>query len=158
MSAARWAKIFSPFDALDGFDEAIEAKTVLYEPRRELSESEKEVLDRALQALRLNTYNSFAGRTGRQAVKRSSSFGRTAIGRQDIADGRSGADGTGCRTVTVTFFSPCADSRHDSFGTGGRYETITGICRKTDDINRCLTVDHRTIPYADIVSVKLEVE
>ena len=30
MSPARWAKIFAPFDALKGFDEAIAAKAAVY--------------------------------------------------------------------------------------------------------------------------------
>ena len=49
MPVSRRAKIFAPFNALAGFDEAIASKLVDYEPRRELAEDEKESLD-----LRLN--------------------------------------------------------------------------------------------------------
>ena len=42
MDRVRWAKIFAPFDALDGFDEAVGAKLVQYEERHDLSECEKE--------------------------------------------------------------------------------------------------------------------
>ena len=41
MSAAHWAKIFSPFDALDGFDERIAEKEVLYESRIELCDDDQ---------------------------------------------------------------------------------------------------------------------
>ena len=68
MGAARWAKIFAPFDALDGFDEAVYAKEEIYEARRELSEDEKEELNRKLQALRLLTYNGRAARANKPPV------------------------------------------------------------------------------------------
>ena len=48
MDTARRAKIFAPFDALRGFNEAVSSKEILYEERRELTESEKEELDRRL--------------------------------------------------------------------------------------------------------------
>ena len=51
MDRVRWAKIFAPFDALDGFDEAVGAKLVQYEERRDLSECEKEELDQKLSTL-----------------------------------------------------------------------------------------------------------
>ena len=58
MPASRWAKIFSPFDALKGFDEEISAKEVRYVDRIELDEDEKRSLDRKLFILRNYTYNS----------------------------------------------------------------------------------------------------
>ncbi len=58
MDAGRRAKIFAPFDALAGFDEAVAEKEVLYEERRELSEEEKEELDRRFGILRRLTRNS----------------------------------------------------------------------------------------------------
>ena len=51
MPVARRAKMFAPFNALTGFDEAIASKLVNYEPRRELAEDEKESLDRRLNLL-----------------------------------------------------------------------------------------------------------
>ncbi len=57
MDNGRRAKIFSPFDALKGFNEAVAAKEVLYEFKRELSEEEKEELNRRLGILHSLTYN-----------------------------------------------------------------------------------------------------
>ena len=51
MPCSRRAKIFAPFDALVGFDERINKKKVLYEPRRVLSEGEKEEINRKLSLL-----------------------------------------------------------------------------------------------------------
>ncbi len=51
MPAGKWAKIFSPFDALAGFDERIAEKEKVYELRRELCEDEKAELDRRLGVL-----------------------------------------------------------------------------------------------------------
>ena len=48
MSATHWAKIFSPFDALEGFDERIAEKEVLYESRIELCDDDQAELDRRL--------------------------------------------------------------------------------------------------------------
>ena len=45
------AKIFSPFDALKGFSEAIEAKNIIYLPKRSLSEEALEKLDETLQRM-----------------------------------------------------------------------------------------------------------
>lgn len=52
MPASRRAKIFSPFDALKGFSEAIAAKDERYVPRRELSGDELRILDETVSALR----------------------------------------------------------------------------------------------------------
>lgn len=45
MSVADRAKIFSPFSALKGFEEAIEKKNIIIKPRTELSEERKLELD-----------------------------------------------------------------------------------------------------------------
>lgn len=52
------AKIFAPFDALAGFDECIQAKEVLFEQKRSLSEDETADLDEKLCMLRALIYNS----------------------------------------------------------------------------------------------------
>ena len=62
MPAGKWAKIFSPFDALRGFNEAVAAKEVLYEFKRELSDEEREELDRRLSILQRLTYNGKVAR------------------------------------------------------------------------------------------------
>ena len=51
MPLSQRAKIFSPFAALAGYDQAIKNKNVLYEPRRELDPEEREALDNRLQRL-----------------------------------------------------------------------------------------------------------
>lgn len=56
------AKIFAPFDALAGFDEAIASKEIVYETKRQLSETEKEKLNARLQELYSLTYNGPAAR------------------------------------------------------------------------------------------------
>ncbi len=51
MDLGRRAKIFNPFDALRGFDEAVSAKREFYEDRRELNEEDRAELDRRTQIL-----------------------------------------------------------------------------------------------------------
>lgn len=60
MDCGHRAKIFAPFDALAGFNEAVAAKEVLYEFKRELDDCEKEELNRKLVVLHSMTYNSRA--------------------------------------------------------------------------------------------------
>lgn len=55
MDYGKRVKIFSPFDALRGFNEAVSAKEVLYEYKRELSDGEKEELNRRLAILQCRT-------------------------------------------------------------------------------------------------------
>ena len=68
MDPGHRAKIFAPFDALAGFDEAITSKEVLYEPKRLLSESEKKILSDRLNRLHLLTVNGKAARRNRPAA------------------------------------------------------------------------------------------
>jgi hypothetical protein len=58
MPLSKRAKIFSPFDALKGFDEAVASKDVLYEKKRELSEEDAQRLNQLLSVLRGLTINS----------------------------------------------------------------------------------------------------
>ncbi len=58
MDVAKRAKIFAPFDALRGFSAAIIAKDALYEPKRDLSEEDKETLNQKLSTLSELTRNS----------------------------------------------------------------------------------------------------
>ena len=58
MENSRRAKIFSPFDALKGFNEAVAAKEVLYENRRILDSETLEELNRRLSILHNLTANS----------------------------------------------------------------------------------------------------
>ena len=58
MEQSKRAKIFSPFDALDGYGESIEGKNTVYTDKIYLDESEKEELNRRLTILHHLTYNS----------------------------------------------------------------------------------------------------
>ncbi len=58
------AKIFSPFDALKGFNEAISSKEIIYEYRRTLSDEDIRILDQKLCLLRQLT---ITGKTARAA-------------------------------------------------------------------------------------------
>ena len=51
MPPGRWAKIFSPFDALKGFSESIAAKDVRYTDREMLCEEDQARLNRQLEML-----------------------------------------------------------------------------------------------------------
>ena len=68
MDPVHRAKLFAPFDALAGFDEAIASKLVIYEPRKALSEGEKERINKTLSRLRVLTGNGKTARLNRPEV------------------------------------------------------------------------------------------
>ena len=68
MESCRRAKIFAPFDALAGFSDSIAAKEVLYEFKRDLDDSEKEVIDRRLATLHRLTWNGKLARENKVPV------------------------------------------------------------------------------------------
>ena len=68
MNVGHRAKIFSPFDALKGFSEAVASKDVLYENRRELEREDREELDRRLRILRNLTWNGRMARENRVMI------------------------------------------------------------------------------------------
>ena len=106
MPLSRRAKIFAPFDALVGFDEAIASKEVTYESRRYLSDQERERLDGRLQKLARLTCRA-----------------KTPQGRKRRP------------VVSVTYFVPCTDQNHFAYGTEGTYRTVTGILRSIDSFS-----------------------
>ena len=55
--------------------------------------------------------------------------------------------------VTVQYFSPCTDRNSFAYGTGGLYETVSGICRKIDDVAGTITIGETVIPLDDITDV-----
>ncbi len=57
MERGKRAKIFAPFDALDGYGDAVRSKNVIYTNKVELDESEKAELNRRLSILHNLTYN-----------------------------------------------------------------------------------------------------
>ena len=68
MDLLRRAKIFSPFDALRGFDAAVISKDVVYVDRPEVSEDAQRAIDRRLAALRDLTRGR-AGKKNRPRVE-----------------------------------------------------------------------------------------
>ena len=68
MDVGRRAKIFSPFDALKGFNEAIASKDVLYRERVELSDEDRTELDRRLRILKGLTYSGHMARGNRVKI------------------------------------------------------------------------------------------
>lgn len=68
MTPGRWAKIFSPFDALDGFDERIAEKEIQYQPKTELCEDDAAELNRRLDILHNLTWNGRMARQNNVAV------------------------------------------------------------------------------------------
>ena len=68
MALGKRAKIFSPFDALKGFTEAVEAKDELYVERVELSEDECADLDKKITELQELVCNGSAARENNVAV------------------------------------------------------------------------------------------
>lgn len=69
MPLEKRAKIFSPFDALKGFNEAISSKDIIYEYRKTLSEEDMQILDQKLCMLRQLTINSKSARVNRIPVE-----------------------------------------------------------------------------------------
>ena len=65
MLLSQRAKIFSPFAALKGFEEAIEEKVQVYAEKRELNDEELEALDAALLRLHDLTANLRAAKENR---------------------------------------------------------------------------------------------
>lgn len=68
MALGKRAKIFSPFDALKGFNEAVEAKDELYVERIELSEDECADLDKIITELQELVCNGSNARENTVAV------------------------------------------------------------------------------------------
>ena len=68
MDRGKRAKIFAPFDALDGYSESIDSKNVEYVERIELEEADRIELNRRLQILRALTYNSKLARANQVKV------------------------------------------------------------------------------------------
>ncbi len=133
MELERRAKIFAPFDALDGYSDAVRSKDVEYVERVDLNEDglagtglaeeDHEELSRRLEILHNLTY------TGRQA-------------RANHV------------VVTVTYFVPCADENSFAFGIRGLYKTVSGGCWKVDFVQKTITVGENVLALNDVVSIE----
>ena len=125
MDRGKRAKIFAPFDALDGYSDAVKSKDVEYVQRVDfhedgLAEEERDELARRMEILHTLTL------TGRQARKNQV-------------------------VVTVTYFVPCEDENNFSYGIRGLYKHVTGICWRVDFVGHTMTVDKAAIHLDDIV-------
>lgn len=126
MDCGKRAKIFSPFDALKGFNEAVAAKEVLYEYKRELSDGEKEELNRRLTVLQNLTFNGKIARANR--VKVSITYYVPCADKENFAYGYRG------QYVTVT-------------GTVWNVDTA---------VDKSILVDRTRIKFSDIVEITSE--
>lgn len=68
MERGKRAKIFAPFDALDGYGDAVRSKNLIYTNKVELDEDEKEELNRRLSILHNLTYNRCMAKKNRVIV------------------------------------------------------------------------------------------
>ena len=151
MELERRAKIFAPFDALDGYSDAVRSKDVEYVDRTDLagaglagaglaeeglaedglteedcsefSEEDREELSRRLEILHNLTY------TGRQA-------------RANRV------------VVTVTYFVPCADENSFAFGIRGLYKTVSGVCWKVDPVGQTITVGASMVMLSSVAGIE----
>ena len=123
MDRRRRAKIFAPFDALDGYSESIDSKNIEYIERIDLEEDDRRELDRRIRILHELTYNGRMARANRVQV-------------------------------SVRYYVPCTDENNFAFQLRGRYETISGICRKVDsDVTNSITIDDAVIPLTDVIEI-----
>ncbi len=124
MNVGHRAKIFSPFDALRGFSEAVSSKDVRYEERRELPEEDRAELDRRLRILRNLTWNS------RMAARNRAEVSVTFY--EPCADGNSEAYGIRGRYRTVTGICRGVDP----------------------EVSRTIRVDGETVGFEDILRIE----
>ena len=68
MDRRRRAKLFAPFDALDGYSVSIDSKNIEYVERVDLEEDDRRELDRRIRILRGLTYNGRMARANRVRV------------------------------------------------------------------------------------------
>ena len=123
MSSGQRAKIFSSFDALKGFSDAVAAKDELYIDRPELSTEEESELNRKLIIL-----------TGLTMSRRKAKDNRISVCVDYyVPCGDKNNAAFGCRGKRVTVRGIC---RH-----------VDAFCR------RCITVDDHEIRFADILSI-----
>ena len=124
MDVGKRAKIFAPFDALKGFNEAVAAKDELYESRRELNEEDQKELNRRVNILRQLTEG---GRLARENAVKISVTCYVPCG-----DPESEAYGVRGQYQTITGICRKVDP----------------------DISRSLLVDNTRIPFRDIFRIE----
>ena len=122
------AKIFAPFDALTGFDDAIDSKTVPYEKKRILSDEEKTDLDRKLASLASLTYNSRAARANAM----------TAVVTYFVP----------CRDAESEWFG--RGGRYE--------EIRGIVMKVDPDVSSMLLIDEKAIAFDDIAEIRIETQ
>ncbi len=125
MALSKRAKIFAPFDALDGHMECSAAKNIVYFDRIILDESEKAELNRRLSILHNLTFNSRMARNNRIAVRITYYKPCTDVNHRSYALQQ------------------------------GQYPTVTGIVRKVDaEVTKTITLNDMTIRFEDITGIE----
>ena len=128
MSASRWAKIYAPFDALKGFDDAIGAQEELPVRKPDLGEFEKEELDRKLGILAGLTRN------GKEARKNQI---KVTVEYFETVDG-----GSGCEEI-------------ESFEELGKIRVLSGQVWNVDAIlTHTIKIDNEVIDMTDLLSLE----
>ena len=57
--------------------------------------------------------------------------------------------------VSVTYYLPCADIRHEDYDVKGRYVTVTGVCWRVDaELEKVITVDKTRIALDTVTSIE----
>lgn len=131
MPASRWAKIFAPFDALKGFDEAIEEQEELFVRKPELSGFQKEQLDEKIGILHRMTRNGKLARENKVTAS-VEYFEASATDRQ--LDGQ----GDGCETL-------------------GKIKKIDGQVWKVDITFHSIQIADSVIDLADVIDIESNV-
>ena len=127
MEREKRAKLFAPFDALDGYGDALRMKNTVYADKIRLSPDQEALLNRRLTRLCVL-------------------FGQ----RKRKRDG-----GGGLPWVRVTRYVPCSDRHNDAYGKRGTYETAEGWLTAADpEVTRTLWVNGEAIPFGDIVRIE----
>ena len=130
MPAAKWAKIFSPFDALKGFSEAVASKEIQYVQKIELDDDEKRDLGRKLDVLHNLTWNGRMARANRVMV-----------------------------SVKYFLPHTSEDDDFDKVSYQGQYRVVSGMVLKVDpEVEETITLqtDHtcQTISFDDIIGIE----
>ena len=124
MDRGHRAKIFAPFDALKGFNEAVSAKDVLYESRIELLQEDSEELSRRLTVLHNLTFNSRMARENRVQV--------TVTFYEPCSDANNEAYGLRGQYKTITGICWNVDA----------------------EVNRTITVDRMKLSLDDVIRIE----
>ena len=135
MPLSRRAKIFNPFDALKGFDDAIAAKNIRYTRKRELSEDEICLLERKLNLLHRLTQGKLTDKE--ESVTISVTWFSPASTAQSVPDYSDTED-------------ECSEPLY------GIYKTTTGTFHAADGKRRKLILEHIEIPFDDIIEIECE--